>query len=641
MGSRSMRLPKSGEGMAEGKIILAGGFLPEEQLELRPPEKLLVSEWADRHRVLDSATTAEPGPWRTERTAYLKAIMDTFCELEVEEVVFQAAVQVGKTETLLNILGYLIDQSPGPTMIVYPTVDTAEDLSRTRIQPMIDSHINLRRKKREDHNLFTTLRMQFIGMDLFLSGANSSASLSSKPIQNLFFDEVNLYPSSLGEEGDTVGIAMERTKTFVNSRKIFMVSTPTTKTGRITRELEVCDAVFDYFVPCPHCGEHQVLRFSQVKWPEVKKEDLNRSRIVEDGAYYECQRCHGTITDSQRQTMLKSGEWRTDNSPERVRKVGFRLSSLYSPWVSFGAMAVKFLESKDYPEKLQIFVNKWLGEPWEERTTRMESSRIYELRDDRPRGMVPENAIALTAGVDVQKHFLYYVIRGWSRDLSSWLIREGSVEGFEELETVLFGSTYPVVNTDERRIVHLTCVDSGFRTDEVYEWSRVQHGRVRPIKGATHRMNAPFSPTRIDYAPNGRQIVGGLTLWIIDTNFWKDALFRRMQVNPEDPGSWRVHSEIFREYAEQMVSENKAIIRNRKNGQIREEWQKVTEHSANHYWDCECYALAAAEMLGIRYIQSAPAVKTPQRRVISEGIGGRGWVGDIAETKNWFKSRGY
>jgi phage terminase large subunit GpA-like protein len=180
-------------------------------------------------------------------------------------VVVQTSTQVGKTEVLLNTLGYLIDQRPGPCMVVYPTVDVGEDVSRTRIQPMIDSHKNLRRKKLGDRHRFTTLRMQFIGMDLFISGANSASSLASKPCEFLLFDEVNKYPPILEDEADPVSLAKERTKNFPYSRKIFMVSTPTTKTGEITQELEDCDAIFYFHVPCPACGHMQPLRFGQVK----------------------------------------------------------------------------------------------------------------------------------------------------------------------------------------------------------------------------------------------------------------------------------------------------------------------------------------------------------------------------------------
>lgn len=615
------------------KPLLCQGFLPEEQSEFEPPKKLLVSQWADQHRVLDPATSAEPGPWRTYRTPYLKYIMDTFCNTEIEQVVFQSCTQVGKTETILNILGYIIDQSPGPTMLVFPTVESAEDVSRTRIQPMIDSHEGLRRRKRGDRHLFTTMRMQFFGMDLFLSGANSAASLSSKPIQYLLFDEVNIYPSILGEEGDTIGIALERTKTFVHSRKIFMVSTPTTKSGRITEALNSCDAIYDYFLPCPHCGNHQVLKFSQVKWPEGKKNDFARYRNAARQTSYECECCHHTITDYDKPKMMQAGRWKPSSPAETVHKVGFRLSSLYSPWIGFGAMAEKFLEAKAYPEKLQVFVNKWLGEPWEERATRMKSDEIFKLADDRPRGLVPSEALILTAGVDVQQYHFSYVIRGWARDLTSWLIREGVVETFQDLEAVLFGSSYDIVGSNKKRLVSLACIDSGYRTDEVYEWSRMHHGRVRAIKGASHKMNAPFTPTRIDYVPHGKLIYGGLTLWILDTDYWKDALFRRMQINPEDPGAWRVHGEITREYAEQMVAEEKAIIRSKKSGHTREEWQKITEHTANHFWDCECYALAAAEMVGVRYVQNYQP-KEPSREPSEQRQ--RSWI-DSEKSKNWLR----
>ena len=43
---------------------------------LRPDPLLTVSEWADRYRVLSQRASSEPGRWRTERTPYLKEIMD-------------------------------------------------------------------------------------------------------------------------------------------------------------------------------------------------------------------------------------------------------------------------------------------------------------------------------------------------------------------------------------------------------------------------------------------------------------------------------------------------------------------------------------------------------------------------------------
>ena len=54
---------------------------------LKPPERLKVSEWANKYRVLDSKTSAEPGRWQTMRTPYLQGIMDSFNDVDVEEII--------------------------------------------------------------------------------------------------------------------------------------------------------------------------------------------------------------------------------------------------------------------------------------------------------------------------------------------------------------------------------------------------------------------------------------------------------------------------------------------------------------------------------------------------------------------------
>ena len=74
------------------------------------------------------------------------------------------------------------------------------------------------------------LELQFDGMYLALSGANSPASLSSRPIRFLLLDEVDKYPANAGKEADPISLARERTKTFSN-KKIAMVSTPTLTDG--------------------------------------------------------------------------------------------------------------------------------------------------------------------------------------------------------------------------------------------------------------------------------------------------------------------------------------------------------------------------------------------------------------------------
>ena len=106
---------------------------------LNPPEEMTVSEWAEQYRMLDSRTSAEPGPWNNERTPYLVEIMNELLNYETEEIIFCKCTQVGGTEVELNMLGYTIQQDPSPVEVVYPTETMANSVSEKRIKPMIES----------------------------------------------------------------------------------------------------------------------------------------------------------------------------------------------------------------------------------------------------------------------------------------------------------------------------------------------------------------------------------------------------------------------------------------------------------------------------------------------------------------------
>lgn len=86
-----------------------------------PPEILTVTEWADKHRRLSPENSAEAGQWKTSRTPYLQEIMDAFTDPKISRIVVVASSQVGKSEMLLNMIGYAIDNDPGGIMFVQPT----------------------------------------------------------------------------------------------------------------------------------------------------------------------------------------------------------------------------------------------------------------------------------------------------------------------------------------------------------------------------------------------------------------------------------------------------------------------------------------------------------------------------------------
>ena len=154
---------------------------------LRPPDDITVSQWAERSRILDDRSSHMPGPWRNDMTPYLTGIMDEFTNWETEKIVFCKPTQVGGTEALNNMLGYVVAQDAAPTLIVYPTDELAEFTSDNRIRPMIKACPELRHKFRAKGS--TKLELQFDQMYISLTGSNSASGLASKPIRFLFFGE--------------------------------------------------------------------------------------------------------------------------------------------------------------------------------------------------------------------------------------------------------------------------------------------------------------------------------------------------------------------------------------------------------------------------------------------------------------------
>lgn len=571
---------------------------------LKPPEKLTVSEWADKYRILDSKTSAEPGRWNTFRTAYLKGIMDAFNDEEIEEIIFVKPTQVGGTESLNNIIAYIIAQDPSPTLIVYPTLELAEYTSKNRLQPMIQLSSEVRERYRDQESKM--LELQFDGMYVVLSGANSPASLASRPIRFLLMDEVDKYPKNAGKEADPKSLAKERTKTFAHNKKIFQTSTPTLKNGPIWQEWENADDQRRYYVPCPHCGHYQSFRFKQIKWAKETKTP-DEARV---SAYYECEQCKGIITDGHKPTMLRDGKWQSENKSGST-KTAFHLNAIYSPWVRFGDVVYEFIKSKDYPELLMNFVNSWLAEPWEQTEVKMNSDIVLERESEYEDCVIPEGTLLVTAGVDVQKDHFYYTVRAWGSSMTSWNITHGMADTWDQVENIM-NLPYQDLNGKIYQ-VNLCAVDSGARTEEVYDFCAINQEWAIPVKGSSNPLRARYSVSTIDRVNSKAH---GLRLYIVDGDQYKDMIAGRIK-RPNGPGSWMVHLGCDRDYAEQICAEEKQRIRK---GSVEiEKWVPKASHIANHYLDAEVYAAMAADLLHVRYLhlgdnqQSSPQQNVEQQ----------------------------
>lgn len=568
---------------------------------LAPPEQLTVSEWAEEYRMLDTRSSAMPGPWSNDVTPYLKGVMDEFNNYETEKIVFCKPTQCGGTEALQNMVGYIVMQDPSPTMIVYPTETLAKSVSENRLQPALKATPEI--AKLFDDNGSSLMELQFTNMYLSLAGSNSPSGLASKPIRFLMLDEVDKYPGASRKEADPIKLATERTKTFHN-RKIYITSTPTIKTGHIWTEKEAADIEKHFFVPCPHCGEFIELKFQNIRFPD--DEGMSYADRAELATYV-CQECGCFITDNDKHNMLKQGEWRVvRHNTKYVRSVAFWINTLYSPFVRWSNIAKEFLLTKDSPEEFQNFVNSWLAEPWEDTKLKTNADLVLERQTEIPQFVVPSWAKLLTAGVDVQETSLYWSIRAWGDYLTSQNIAHGQALSFTEIDNIM-NAEYMTEDGDPM-VVNLCLIDSGDQTDEVYDFCTYHSEYALPVKGSSHAQLSHYKLSKVNKEGSSAY---GMTLVLVDGGKYKDMIAGRMQ-RDNGRGSWMVFKDCDREYAEQVTAEHKINVKG-SNGQIQQTWVLKHSHGDNHYLDTEVYAFAAADILGVRSLHLQNGSDVPNR----------------------------
>lgn len=557
---------------------------------IRRPERLTVSEWAEKYRILDESSNLA-GKWSNDVTPYLKEIMDAACNPHIRHINLCKASQLGGTEALINIIGWTIMQRPAPAMMVYPDEDLAKDISNDKLKPAFQKTLEL--KKRFYENLSKEMKLRFQGMTIHLRGAGSPSKLSSKAIKYLFFDEIDKMGGASKKEASPYKLALERTKTFKYNKKVFTCSTPTLKSNYVWTIHEEAEEQRHYFVPCPHCKELIEFKFKQVRIPKIDMPDLSITEKAAS-ARYVCQECSCIIENKHKPAMLRKGKWIAvkKTCKGNAASVSFWINSLYSFFVSWEDAAKEFLESKDDPERLQNFVNSWLAEPWEDTKLKTNADLVMERQTEYEAFEVPDYAKLLTAGVDVQETSLYWTIRAWGDYQTSQTIAHGQAVSFREIEQIM--NLEYVKRNKEKLTVDLVLIDSGDQTDAVYEFCAGNSDWALPCKG-TDSKDAHYRISKINKSDSRAY---GMRLVLVDGGRYKDSIAARMR-RENGVGSWMVYHGCDWNYAEQVTAEHKVNVKNG-NGKTVLKWVVKKSHAENHYLDAEVYAYAAGDIMGIR-----------------------------------------
>lgn len=510
------------------------------------------------------------------------------------EVVLRFPSQSGKSEVGINLAGYVVDHDPGPMLIVQPTVEMGKRFSKQRLSSLVKSTETVREKigTGRQNNIF---EKEYPGGVMFIGGANSAASLASMPIKVLNLDEIDRYPDDVDDEGCPVKITEKRTSNFPTS-KTLKTSTPTVKGASKIDEAYERTNQCKLHLPCPHCGTYQELIWNNLNFPDGP-----------ESAHYICEHCDERIDEHEKRWMLQNLEWVPENPDAPAHKWGFAMNALSLPlgWVSWAQLVEEFLEAQGNPFVLRTFVNTRLARSWEIKGVQPQWENVYDRREDYEKGVVPEGALVLTAGVDVQKDRLEVEVVGWGPGLESWsvdhIIIRGDTAGEEVWDSLksVIEKKWPHESGGKLEITR-TFVDSGYRAQKVYTFCREYSFRkVTACKGSQRQQIPISSPTQVERTKAGNRVKVGVQLIHVGTDVLKREIYGWILAKTpkedeegevEYPGGWCHFPDYPQEYFRQLCAEKE--VKRVRNG--RATYTFVPQRDRNEALDMRVYARAAA-----------------------------------------------
>lgn len=565
---------------------------------LAPPPKLSLSQWAERYAVLSRETSAQTGRFRA--FPYQIGMMDAVTDPTVTTITVKKSARVGYTKILDHVVGFYIHQDPAPILVVQPRVEDAEDYSSTEIEPMLrDTPVlaeiagDLKAKDSKQKLLKRVFRN---GASVSFVGANSPGGFRRITTRIAAFDEVDGYPvNGAGSEGDQIALGVKRTETFWN-RKIILGSTPTVKGySRIDKSFDESDQR-RYWVPCPHCGERQVLEWGGPDTPHGMKWDKDELGVgIPESVYYVCKANGCVIREVDKPDMVEAGEWRA--AKPFKGHAGFAIWAGYSlfPNAAWSNLVAEWLRVMNDPLGRQTFVNLVLGESYEDTGDRALKESALAARAEVWTDEVPEGVAVVTIGVDVQDYRVELEVVGWGANEESW-----------SLEYIVIDGEFSDLGTQERLDAELkrvrrrgdgrgfepmaVCIDSGgHHTQAVYAFAKARLGRrVWAIKGESARMGqrSPVWPTK---RPSSRTKATFRPV-ILGVNAAKDTIRQRLHI--DQPGPGYMHFPVDRDlgYYAQLTAE-KSISKTVSGVRFRV-WE-LPPGKANEAGDCRVYAYGA------------------------------------------------
>lgn len=569
---------------------------------LVPPHTGDVVDWLEEN-IQSIPDSPMPGPFRSERTPWIADALRIAADPETKMLTILASIQSGKSLFARLLSCYIIENQPGPMMLLQANDNEAKDFMLRYLRPLWKNcpPVNERMSEKD---LDRSITADFDRMSIYSRGIWNESNLQRLSLRYLIADECWLAPP-----GHLAEASARVTAFGWLGKRIFM-----SQGGRSNQEFHQLHEQTDqrdWNFKCPHCETLQPWLWEYVRFPEEAKDsgswDLLR---VAKGTKYECSSCK-TLLDDNNATRLEcnsGGCFIATSVASNSGHVGLHWNSLATmSWGELGVMLIRASEFSDVygdEEQRRIFKQKRLALPWSDEGGSMikdieASDYLLEDTWDQEAGLNKKGKLVpadqktsecinfRTMGVDVQRGHFWLLIRSWSVTGHSKLKYYGKVDtwqGVEELQR-----KYSVHNA-------MVFVDSGDNTTEVY-----RECAKRNWKCARGSGNDDFSTkdkdgkiTRRFYSDKQRILVPGLIQraeLVVWSNLAGKDLLHGMR-------SSKIHtfgSDASKEYVDQLNSEIR--IKDKKSGKAI--WVVKQGKKDNHALDCELLCLLSAVRWGI------------------------------------------
>lgn len=587
-----------------GAIARLNKIVAKAMAGMLPPDDLTVTEWAEKNRRLSAESAAEPGPWRTERTPYLREPMNAWTDPKVRHIVMVAASQVGKSEFLNNCIGYVIDQDPGSILFVHPTTIDAKEYSKLRIAPMIRDCPTLRTKvaevkSRDSGN--TILQKTYPGGILTMCGSTEAHALASKPIRYVLGDERDRWATSAGNEGDPWGLAMARQTTFYNA-KSGEVSTPTVKNASAIEASFATGTMERWKSRCPHCGEYHEINWTDIRFDYDENLIAGHKTYKVRNIYYVCPSCACVSTELQMKRAPARWEAENPDAYEQGTR-SFWLNAFVSQWATWESIILKYLNAIGNTKKMQVVYNTCFGLLWEDRGDLQDEDSLMARREEYP-AELPDGVLVLTAGVDTQDDRMEYEIVGHGSFGETWGVEKGIIMGrpdddatWDKLDEMVFDRVLHFGNGVGLKMSMSFVDEGGHFTQDVRMRCRQRIGKhvfcIKGIPGPDRPYTAP--PKQMKIVVN-QVIVGYCWQYQIGVDSGKQIIMDNLAV--QTPGQKYCHFPLRDDYGSAyfagLLSERLVYKTNKRQPWV---WEKIPGHERNEALDCRNYAMAAFKAL--------------------------------------------